>query len=334
MLDLFVRKFRNDFTYNHMKGVEFLMKQGGELYSIDLSNATDTLPVDLGLRLILRNADRKFVPDTEQFIADVKSVMVERNFHLDNEIVRYSTGQPMGAYASFPLLAMTNHLLVNMARKGAGLRIGSQRYAIVGDDIVISGRKTADIYVSLLEALGVPINHKKVVIGRRTFEFCRRIVRDGKIVSVPSWNSYYQAATTGDLFPLLNLISDYGYELPSYASLLHFSRKRDLRNMLALHEDLHLHGEPNITRIPFDIVTHADRVLSVLDSIKDEKKNFSSDDPYLKRLKYNYTIASMFRKSILKYGNAWEGVFKCKANSFYLSYVKTYTEKKKSLSRY
>jgi hypothetical protein len=31
MLELFIRKFRNDFTFDHFKGVEFLMTLGGEL---------------------------------------------------------------------------------------------------------------------------------------------------------------------------------------------------------------------------------------------------------------------------------------------------------------
>lgn len=97
----------------------------------------------------------------------------------------------MGSYSSFPLLALTNHLLVNMARILSGKPNKNSGYAIVGDDIVISGKDVADNYIALLEGLGVPINHKKVVIGNGTFEFCRRIVRDRKIESVPSWNVHY-----------------------------------------------------------------------------------------------------------------------------------------------
>lgn len=186
MLSLVLGKFRTDFTHDHQAGVDYLRTVGGELFSIDLSNATDTLPVDLGLALLQRQVDPALVPDPEQFVKDLKSLLTGAPFTYEKEKVSYRTGQPMGAYSSFPLLAMTNHLLVAMARVLAGFKPSRRSYAIVGDDVVISGRKIADNYIALLNALGVPINHRKVVIGHGTFEFCRRRVRDKVVQSVPS----------------------------------------------------------------------------------------------------------------------------------------------------
>lgn len=242
----------------------------GELWSIDLSNATDTLPVDLGIEFLRRNTPRSEFPDVEQFCADVKSVLTDRSFDYNGQKIRYNTGQPMGAYSSFPLLAVTNHLLVNMARVRLGLPVGAG-YAIVGDDIVISGKKVAAHYIELLNALGVPINHSKMVTGRRTFEFCRRIVKDGTLVSVPSWNAIYWAAVGKDPTPIISLYRDYGKEVPNYSTLARLFKRRDLRNMLALNPDIHLEREPHICRIPDDVVAHADRTLSVLDSFKAEQ---------------------------------------------------------------
>lgn len=190
MLSLLLRKFRNDFTEDHVGGVRKLLTLTGELWSIDLSNATDTLPVDLAIRFLRENVPASEFPDVEQFCTDVKSVLIDRNFDYNGLKIRYRTGQPMGAYSSFPILALTNHLLINMARSQLDKSIG-RGYAIVGDDIVISGREVAQHYIALLEGLKVPINHRKVVTGRRTFEFCRRIVREGSIRSVPSWNALY-----------------------------------------------------------------------------------------------------------------------------------------------
>jgi hypothetical protein len=332
MLELFLGKFHTDFTKDHIGGVHKLLSLGGELFSIDLSNATDTLPVDLGLRLILDQADPLLIPDTKQFCADVKSILTDRPFIYENMEVRYVTGQPMGAYGSFPLLAVTNHLLVALARVLAGFKPARRAYAIVGDDIVISGRKIADQYVALLEVLGVPVNHHKMVSGVGTFEFCRRIVREKKIQSVPSWNVLYQACRTGDPTPYVTLRRDYGMDPLPYSELSRIFRKRDLRNMLALREDLHLPGEPNIVRIPHSIVAHADRVLGILDSIKDPLKPFVSDDPYLKRLLYESKVRPVYASCFKKY-KPWLGVLKAKANSFYLGYVSTYLDMRKTRSR-
>lgn len=308
------------------------MNAGGELFSIDLSNATDTLPVDLGLRLILDQSDRLLIPDPELFVKDVKSILVDRPFMYGNTECRYRTGQPMGAYSSFPLLAVTNHLLVAMARVRAGFKPARRAYAIVGDDVVICGRKIADQYISLLEALGVPVNHRKMVSGERTFEFCRRIVRDSKIQSVPSWNVMYQAIRTGDPTPYVTLRRDYGMDPLPYSELCRLFKRRDINNMLALREDLHLPGEPlHITRIPHSIVAHADRVLGILDSLKDTLTPLVTDDPYLIRLNYESKVREVFF-SYLKGNRPWKGIFKARVNSFYLGYVKTYRDLKKTRS--
>lgn len=294
-MTIVLNRIRTDFTNDHQKGVDYLSRLSGELFSIDLSNATDTLPVDLGLKLLRQMIPHEAAPDIDQLISDVKSVLVDRDFHYENREIRYSTGQPMGAYASFPLLALTNHLLVQMSMVLSGIPEGDYGYAIVGDDVVISGKKVADQYVKLLEVLGVPINHKKVVIGRGTFEFCRRIVRAGEIISVPSWNIYYHTNMTRDPTPISMIYHAYKKRLPEYSRLCTLFKRRDLRNMLAIHPIIKIIGEPkSITRIPNDVVAHADRVLSVKDSIKTDMFRFESDDPYLKRLSYAKTIASVF----------------------------------------
>jgi hypothetical protein len=294
-LSLTLRKVRTDFTEDHEGGVDYLMKTRGRLFSIDLSNATDTLPVDLGLEFLKRLVPTEDVPDIEQFVTDVKSVLVDRVFEFKTRGIRYNTGQPMGAYSSFPLLAMTNHLLVQMARVLAGKPVEDRGYAIVGDDVVISGKTVADHYVKLLELLGVPINHQKVVIGRGTFEFCRRIVRDHQLVSVPSWNVHFQASRSRDPTPIILIYQGYRKRLPDYSRLVSLFARRDLRAMLAIHPEIQIRGEPkSITRIPSDVVAHADRVLSVQDSILAGMFYLESDDPYLKRLSYAKTISSFF----------------------------------------
>jgi hypothetical protein len=80
MMDLLVRTFKSDYTYNHIGGVRRAMTFQGELFSVDLSNATDTIPVSIGLRLISDFADTSIFPNLEQTVQDIKNVMVNRNF--------------------------------------------------------------------------------------------------------------------------------------------------------------------------------------------------------------------------------------------------------------
>jgi hypothetical protein len=70
---------------------------------------------------------------------------------------------------------------------------------------------------------------------------------------------------------IIPLCKSYDKEVPCYSTLTRLFTKRALRNMLALNPDLHLDGEPNIIRIPDEVVAHADRTLSVLDSFKAEQ---------------------------------------------------------------
>lgn len=332
MLEQMLRKFKTDFTFNHIKGVRYIRDHvGGVLSSIDLSNATDTIPVDLGLRLILDNAST-LIDDKEGLVADLKSVMTLRDFDFDKKKYRYLTGQPMGSYGSFPMLAITNHLLLQMARVMSGFPVKTQAYAIVGDDIVISGKKIALNYTRLLAALNVPVNQNKLVEGVRTFEFCRRIVRDGKIASVPSWNVIYQAVKSKDPTPLVMIYQDYGYDHLTYPLLVRIFSRRSLRNMLAIHPELNLVGQPKVERIPNDVALHADRILGILDSIRNPGKDLVTDDPYLRRLNYEKTIVKMFASYIKKH-KPWIGVAKCKANSFYLGYRDVYLDRKKIIRR-
>lgn len=99
--------------------------------------------------------------------------------------------------------------------------------------------------------------------------------------------------------------------------------------MLALHPEYHIQGEPkSIIRIPNDVVAHADRVLSVKDSIKHSEFCLDSDDPYLSRLSYAKTISSIFTNKKARKKSLWDLCRTVRANIFYLNYVRTYTQRK------
>lgn len=179
------RNLQTDGTFDQLGQVnrikEMSLHSESELYSFDLSAATDRLPIKLQVKLLsalLGNKD----------LAELWSkVLTDRDFVTENgHLVRYEVGQPMGFKSSFPMLAFTHHCIVQEAARLAGLH-NFKDYAILGDDIVINGNAVANQYRGLMETLGVKISpHKSMVplIGHLPgAEFAKRLVLNGQDVS-------------------------------------------------------------------------------------------------------------------------------------------------------
>jgi hypothetical protein len=94
-----------------------------EMFSFDLSAATDRLPIDLQVQVL------SFLYGDEETALLWKSLLVDRDYHLAsndpaftqyNGAYRYAVGQPMGALSSWAMLALTHHCIVQVA----ALRVG------------------------------------------------------------------------------------------------------------------------------------------------------------------------------------------------------------------
>jgi len=83
----------------------------------------------------------------------------------------------MGALSSWTSLAITHHLLVQVAARRAGIEGWFQNYAVLGDDIVIGHKLVAHNYLSLMTYLGVDINLSKSLESDTGFaEFAKRLI--------------------------------------------------------------------------------------------------------------------------------------------------------------
>jgi len=114
-------------------------RNGSSFYSLDLSAATDRLPVHL----------QEDILEVLGLNGRVWKQILDRPYYYDGIPYKYAVGQPMGAYSSFAMLALTNHLLVHVAHLKAfnkSLTKGLGSYAVLGDDIVISDRELANSY--------------------------------------------------------------------------------------------------------------------------------------------------------------------------------------------
>jgi hypothetical protein len=173
--------------------------KGRSFASIDLSAATDRLPISLQVS-VLRHLLRGVVPDSDTFAECWKSILVERTYKVSpgNDILKgcdipatlprdvlYAVGQPMGALSSWAMLAMTHHAIVQFAAYRAGFRYWFDRYAILGDDIVIADGEVAYHYRLVLQEIGVKAGLAKSILARSRFvvEFAKSFFVDRDIAS-------------------------------------------------------------------------------------------------------------------------------------------------------
>lgn len=133
----------------------------------------------------------------------------------------------MGAYSSFPMLALTHHVIVQVAAGRAGYSGWFDNYALLGDDIVIADQKVGIHYLYIMrDHLGVDINlSKSLESDINVCEFAKRL-RKGDIDLSPISPKVLLLAIR-NIFYLPDLIIDMvgkGFEVDK-SSLLALTRK-------------------------------------------------------------------------------------------------------------
>jgi hypothetical protein len=180
-----LRSLPQDGTFDQRAAVRTAMAEIGQGYvsSFDLSAATDRLPVLL--QAIILNC---LIPTFGDLWA---RLLTERDYMLPREsytgkgsTVRYAVGQPMGAYSSWAMLAVTHHLIVQFASwraAGGGALVWFTKYRVLGDDIIIWDKTVAEHYLAIMNELGVAVNpSKSLVSANGSFEFAKRFVYAGQ----------------------------------------------------------------------------------------------------------------------------------------------------------
>lgn len=163
----FLRNLNTDATYDQDKGFSDFLKripENQKLYGFDLTAATDRIPIDLQQDILLLLG----------FKAYSWRNLLNFGWWYQGKTYLYNVGQPMGAYSSFAMLALTHHVLVRIAALRCELH-NFDDYVILGDDIVIGNDKVADEYLIIMEALGVEISLGKSVISSKFTEFAKRL---------------------------------------------------------------------------------------------------------------------------------------------------------------
>lgn len=222
-----LKTLSSDATFDQTKAVEDfnakITKAGiSKVFSFDLTAATDRLPISVQKHIL------SYVTDNPDFGEAWAALLVDRWYHIPfpkwnpaasaaralgldpNNLpssvrtkvfpwkgrmvhfvtsIKYITGQPMGALSSWAMLALTHHVMVQIAANRAGLPPGSfHLYLVLGDDLVIAHEGVAKHYLKLAKEWEVEINLSKSVLSRNgSFEFAKRFFYKGSDVTGTSF---------------------------------------------------------------------------------------------------------------------------------------------------
>lgn len=215
-----------DGTFDQLRPVHRLIRlfPNGPYYSLDLSSATDRLPVALQSHLLDLLLGKG--------LGSIWAVMLtHRTYYLWNKeikefsFLKYSVGQPMGALSSWAMLALTHHFIVQYAAWRAGFPFLFTAYAVLGDDVVIANRKVAKEYLKLLGILGVKCGIHKSIFSARGggLEFAKRTFIDSVDVSAISWLEL--AASLEDLASWVGFSNKHNLKFTAQGRFLGFGYK-------------------------------------------------------------------------------------------------------------
>lgn len=191
-----LRNVPMDGTFNQLKPVYRLLnysrRYNKPLYSLDLTAATDRLPVSIQARLL-----DLLIQEIPNFGQKWAALLTNRWYHIPHSeqygafynkgqklsSIKYAVGQPMGALSSWAMLALTHHFIVQMAAWDAGFPQTSlfKAYAVLGDDLVIGNTKVTKAYLKILDELGVECGLHKSILSPKGLglEFAKSTFIDG-----------------------------------------------------------------------------------------------------------------------------------------------------------
>jgi len=200
-----LRSFKNDMTFNQ-GGFQSILGSG-PYFSFDLKDATDRFPIALQQMVL------SYVTSPEKAKAWA-SILIQTGYTTPKgDTIFYKTGQPMGAYSSWPAFALTHHLVVQSAAMETQ-KFPFKQYVLLGDDIVIADRDVAKVYERLMLELGVEFSKTKTIVSDNLYEFASRIFLNGKEISPFSLRGVFESAKhPATIVEFIRTMHSHGWEL-------------------------------------------------------------------------------------------------------------------------
>jgi len=183
-----LRNIPQDGTFDQLKPVREKAAIAQSAYSLDLTAATDRLPIALQIMLFSSLISREFAVQWAWLLVGRSYSAVTKKYGGLARDLYYSVGQPMGALSSWASLAMTHHFLVQVAAWDAGVvPVGTwfTDYAILGDDLVIFDPRVKTAYLRIVAAIGVECGIAKSLLSPKglCIEFAKRTLYKGQDIS-------------------------------------------------------------------------------------------------------------------------------------------------------
>lgn len=186
-----LKRVKSDCTFNQNHFLSLLPT--GPYHSLDLKSATDRMPIALQKRIVT------YLLGTKSKSEAWADILVGYGYCAGDQAYVYAAGQPMGAYTSWPVMALTHHAIVQIAAQRANL-FDFWDYALLGDDVVIANTSVAEEYRKLLSVLDMPISEAKTHTSPNLYEFAKRWVYNGKEVTGFSTSGLIETIGSYSLF--------------------------------------------------------------------------------------------------------------------------------------
>ena len=192
-----LKRFSRDFTHNQEDAATKLQefwKQNPEVVieSIDLSSATDTFPLEIQKKILLKLGIPQFEIDLFNEISRSSWKLPEQAKQFTKETtIKWTVGQPLGLYTSFAAFAVCHNIVAHCAMLSSdklGLNEGKKFFAILGDDIMMD-QESAQLMRKIYNSLGCKISESKSIKSNQLAEFGGRLISHNRIFIQPKWKN-------------------------------------------------------------------------------------------------------------------------------------------------
>jgi hypothetical protein len=136
------------------------------VYGIDLSKATDNLPLSWFEYILAPTLERSSATHLDDIKKSIRlfTQVSRSSFRNEGFPTQWDVGQPLGTLPSFQALAITHNILCEAISLACGQ--GHSPYAVLGDDLLVFNKKLGARYTKLLKAHRIPISLQKSYRGK------------------------------------------------------------------------------------------------------------------------------------------------------------------------